>query len=330
MRKVTGITSKWQDKPLIWIGWQVNKHCPFQCHYCEKYTWGDKDPANFTWEIYERMADKLIDKYKYGHMEFTGGEPLTFPYLDQLIDKFHNAGWTIGILTNLGKRKEAYKNWIGKVDYICASYHSNVIKTDKQRDAWFKKLDNMGTYLPMLCRVILDPKHWDHVLEVFHTLRTDNLIVLEPVRLLAFDNMFSDKDPALADTHYTLEQNKIIDKLEARVGKVKGAKLPSEIKLTYDDGTTESNEGLEAFNSVSVLSRSRQNNFKGWSCDIGINSLWVGGEGNIAKGACHSYDQRSIGSIDKLNKVQWPTESTICPFELCYCDLDTIISKRKI
>ena len=209
------------------------------------------------------MADKIIERYKYGHMEFTGGEPLTFPYLDQLIDKFHNAGWTIGILTNLGKRKEAYKNWIGKVDYICASYHSNVIKTDKQRDAWFKKLDNMGTYLPMVCRIILDPKHWDHVLEVFHTLRTDNLILLEPVRLLAFHNMFSDKDPALADTHYTLEQNKIIDKLEARVGKVKGAKLPSEIKLTYDDGTTESNEGLEAFNSVSVLSH----NFPHHNCN---------------------------------------------------------------
>jgi hypothetical protein len=141
--------------------------------------------------------------------------------------------------------------------------------------------------------------------------------------------MFSE-DPALADTHYTQEQNNIIDKLEARIGNVKGINLPSEVKLTYDDGTTETNEGLEGFNSVSLLSRSRQNNFKGWSCDIGINSLWVGGDGKISKGGCHNYDQRYIGSIDKLNEVQWPTESTICPFELCYCDLDTIISKRKI
>ncbi len=85
---IQSITTKDEGRPLQWLVWQINLHCPFRCHYCNEFTWGDKRAAKYTWDVYEKMTDEIIKRYKYGHIDITGGEPLYFPYIDQIIDKF--------------------------------------------------------------------------------------------------------------------------------------------------------------------------------------------------------------------------------------------------
>ena len=325
---IEGITTNDGNRPLQWLAWQVNLHCPFHCHYCNEFTWGDKKPARFDWDVYNKAADKIIERYQYGHIEFTGGEPSYFPYMEQLIDKFYDAGFTIGVITNLGKNIEVYDNWAKKLLYICGSYHANVIKTEAQRESWFTKAKTLAKKIPVVVRVLIDPKHWDHCLHVAETLSVEDIKIVEPVRLIQYEENFVVK-PEAAHYHYTDEQNMIVDKLQVRVSKksIPNA-VPTKTILKYPD-REETYHKLDTFYAVADLTRQRQNNFKGWSCDVGIKSIWVQGDGKIGKGACFINDRKYIGVIDDLENVQWPTESTTCPYSVCFCDTDVIISKRK-
>jgi len=325
---IKSISTYFNDKPFKWIQWQVNLHCPFKCFYCDEFTWGSKETAPFSWDVYDRMADEVIKRFEYGHIDFTGGEPSTFPYINQLIDKFHNNGFTTGVISNVSKNLEAYKSWIGRVGYIAATYHSNVIKTDKQREVWFSKVETLAKDIPIIVRVMMDPNHWDHCLEIHKTLSTANIKVVEPVRIVHLKTNFME-DPALADTYYTDEQNKIIDELDIRFGAPSDQFIPSKSIIEYSDHT-QVNTDYDAFFNVAKLSRSRQNNFKGWECDVGIKSLWIQGDGRIARATCDGYELNFFGNINDLENIQWPTEPTICPYKLCFCDTDMIVSKRKI
>jgi organic radical activating enzyme len=326
---IESITTNDSNRPLQWLVWQVNLHCPFQCHYCSEFTWGDKKPARFAWDVYSKAADKIIERYQYGHIEFTGGEPSYFPYMEQLIDKFYEAGFTIGVITNLGKNIEVYNKWVKKLLYICASYHANVIKTDKQRELWFTKAKTLAKEILMIVRVLIDPKHWDHCLHVAETLSVEDIWVVEPVRLIQFKENFI-INPKTANYLYTVEQNKIVDRLQVREGEKTIPKVvPTKTILKYPD-REETYYKLDTFFAVADLARQRQNNFKGWSCDVGIKSIFIEGDGKIARGSCFANDKKFIGSINEIEKVQWPTEATTCPYSVCFCDTDMIISKRKI
>lgn len=322
---IQSITTNDGNRPLQWFIWQLNLHCPFHCYYCNEFTWGDKRPARFTWDVYNRMCDEIIERYEYGHIELTGGEPLYFPYIDQVIDKFYKAGFTVGVFTNLGKNIEAYKNWLGKLVYIAASYHPDVIKTNEQRESWFSRAKQLAKDIPIVVRCMLDPKHFDHCLDVMKTLSVEDIKMVEPVRLMKFENEIV-ANPDTADEYYTKEQNDIIDQLELKTSPTPFDRyIPNEViidNVKYKD--------TEVFTNLTKILRSRENKFKDWSCDIGTNSLHIRGDGMVAKGGCHCYDNKFIGSIDKPDNIQWPIESTICPYDLCHCDADVFISKRAV
>ena len=65
--------------------------------------------------------------------------------------------------------------------------------------------------------------------------------------------------------------------------------------------------------------------FYGWECEIGLESLFIFADGEIKRGNCTSF---YIGNINKLDEIKWPTNTVICPWHICQCATDVLISKR--
>jgi organic radical activating enzyme len=79
------------------------------------------------------------------------------------------------------------------------------------------------------------------------------------------------------------------------------------------------------------------NKFKGWTCDTGLQSLYIDFDGKVWVGNCASSFSKSpinnnskwgfLGTIEENFKL--PTDSVICPFQGCGCGSDIVVTKYK-
>ena len=69
-----------------------------------------------------------------------------------------------------------------------------------------------------------------------------------------------------------------------------------------------------------------KDNFQGWTCNIGLESLLVRFDGIIKTSNCESAN--IIGRIQDLENLQWPTSAMICPQNTCHCTTDVYVGKK--
>lgn len=79
--------------------------------------------------------------------------------------------------------------------------------------------------------------------------------------------------------------------------------------------------------SVEEILGNRLNYWKGWSCSIGQNSLYIDYDGNIYKGVCRQ--DGAMANIESLNRDITVEEWTTCSFSLCTCGADMAVPKTK-
>ena len=137
--------------------------------------------------------------------------------------------------------------------------------------------------------------------------------------------------------HYTPEQEKILSNLKAKMGDHLKTDAPAHLParktiLQYDDGEEEISEGsFDAWHITSQIMRHDRNKFKGWLCNMGVNNIFIDEKGYVNRGLCTGGESlRSVGHIDNLTKIKWPTTATICPHTYCYCEGEVGITKRKL
>ncbi len=76
---------------------EITTHCDLGCPFC--YLGDERNQGDMP--LFEAM--RLLDQAKDAGVErivFTGGEPLQYSYLDDLIQKANTLGWQPGVLTN--------------------------------------------------------------------------------------------------------------------------------------------------------------------------------------------------------------------------------------
>ncbi len=324
------------------IIWTTNDICPFKCWYCPEMIWGGNTKTPFTWNQYSNFLDIVHERIPTCSFIITGGEPTDWSLFPNLLDKVYtlnlhtrtNLGWHIFVISNMSKSKGFIDEWIDKTHYVCASYHPDVINTSKKREAWLKKVLSFKNRTRIQIRLLMDPRHWDHCLEMFHSLN-DNDIMLEPVTVLNYMDEGGYTGTSDFIKEYTTEQIEIITELKSKIGStsvVQGRPLRyshNEIILKFSNGET-----LITQNFVDVyqqLVSKKLNRFKGWHCEIGFNDLFIGAAGYIAASVCMSHVARKyIGNIADIDKIKWPIKATICPYEWCLCGSDLMIPKYKV
>jgi DUF971 family protein len=68
-------------------------------------------------------------------------------------------------------------------------------------------------------------------------------------------------------------------------------------------------------------------NYQGWSCNIGLESLFIQFDGSIRRGNC--LVGGVIGNIQDVDTIKWPTAPIICNSNQCDCNTDIRITKKK-
>ena len=89
----------------------------------------------------------------------------------------------------------------------------------------------------------------------------------------------------------------------------------------YSDGT------IDEYGDANELVNKGKNDFRGWSCDIGLKSLFVDYNGSIRKANCRQGD--IVGYLQKQDDIVWPKQPEICSIKRCHCSTDVYVDKRK-
>ena len=320
-----------QTKENKHIMWMVNDSCPFKCWYCPEDTWGGSPKPTYTWDECSEALDVICKHYGRGYFILTGGEPTDWPYYTRVLEKLHNNPyWSAMTVTNLSKKMDFIDKYVDMNVGICASYHPNIIKTDTQRKIWLDKLMAVKDRTLMQIRILMDPKHFDHCLNLYNTLNDASLFV-EPVRVSNFIDGY--KPTGVGEVDYTDDQKSIMDRLISKVGLIyekKARKDPIQTTFKYSSGESDTYKSNDAWAAITSYNAQRRNKFKGWACEIGLENLYIDPLGNVAKSVCKGARKQFISTFKDIKQTVWPDKPTLCEYDWCFCEPEMLITKKKL
>jgi organic radical activating enzyme len=296
------------------ITWIVNNICPNSCVYCPPSTHNGSN-HNYDWDNARRFLDLLFQRYPKLHFSIGGGEPSMSPFFPELVKLIHTAGHSITITSNAYKSQEYWQEIGPYINQISFSYHPEF-----STDQYFNNVLATAEVTRVSARVMMLSSHWDKCIQAYNKLLEHDGYSAEVVRVYEWGRQnSSDK--------YTQEQIEWMDTAKPRFPR---ADNPHRHKpwfnlgaeYIFDDGTIGYSK-----DQVYYINRG-QTNFKDYECDVGLRSLFIGATGNVKRGNCMAGG--IIGNINTPEFIHWPTESIICPYNICNCSSDVNINKRRI
>lgn len=298
---------KQHDPSPAHITWIINNICPNACSYCpEQLHTGSNH--NYDWNNARKFVELLLEKYKIIHLSIAGGEPSMSPFLPELVKMFHDRRHTVSLTTNGYKSPDYWREISECITDISFSYHPEFAT-----EQYFDNLNAASKITKCGAKVMMLASHWDKCIEVLERLKQSNLYNIAPTRILKWGQNNSSAD-------YNQEQLQWFTDNPPRNRLV--SKIPLFADFYYDNGT------VEKFGDTTHAINQGLTNFKGYSCDVGLNSLFIGFSGFIKRGNCMA--EGWIGDINQPDKIEWPTNPIICPYTLCSCSSDVMINKKII
>jgi MoaA/NifB/PqqE/SkfB family radical SAM enzyme len=293
------ITSAWSHQNSIHVEWNLGKRCNYDCSYCPTEI-HDNYSAHTDIEILKSSVDNLI-KLGNVRISLTGGEPTVHPRIEELINYIKHVGvsW-LNITTNGTRKSEWYINQ--KVDHWVFSLHFT-------EGDWLRVLNTVKNVhllkqnTPIMVNIMA---HHDYMTqakssaEILKELKIP--FVVRRIRWTKGDqDLFDDLKYHPEDLQWIKDQNS-----------------------TVKENCVIDNEQLIHANDVIKL---HLNNFKGWKCNAGIESLMINWDGDVHRATC-----RVGGSIGNIynSTFKIPTDPIICTRNWCTCAADIPLTKIKI
>jgi organic radical activating enzyme len=308
MRKIIEIK---QNGPALYLTWVINNICTNQCSYCPSNLHDGKN-HHYDWEHARRFTEFLLNKYPKIHLAISGGEPTVSPWFKDLVKMYSDAGNPVGVTTNGARTVRYYDDVSQYLSYVVMSYHPSFEDPDL-----LEKAVACSNHTFTTVSVMFDSRYFDRSLEIYHKIANEYpSLGVEAIRI---------NDWGVGHTlgrDYTDEQNEILNSLKTVSAKTHVfPKNQGYIGATalYDDGVWEMLNAQDLINAG-------ESKFKGWECNIGLESLFVHFNGKIQLGNCIS--STVIGEIQNFDSIQWPTSPFICPQNFCNCTTDVYVSKK--
>ena len=114
------------------INYPIKGLCNYHCRYCFS-NFRDSEPSKETaLKIVEKISKFFIKSgVEHGRINLAGGEPLLYPYLNEVIDHANSLGLKVSIITNGSHlTEELVSNWQGKVEMIGISIDAASCETN--------------------------------------------------------------------------------------------------------------------------------------------------------------------------------------------------------
>jgi organic radical activating enzyme len=315
------------------IAWDLTNYCNFSCRYC--FSGASDGDFKVTQDV-NLLADNfthLANQYKIKlgrdniYLKFGGGEPTLWSDFGELLVKLkeQNSNLYLGVISN-GSRTLRWWNEYGVlIDNVTLSFHignSNIDHHIAVADALFK----LGKKVTVL--VLMDPNRWD-----------DCITAVEYMKANCKHRWFIEiktviPTPTVSILYTTEQQEYLVNEIKQMptlLWFLKNIKLIFKglIKRYSSIATLDNGKTLKA-TAAGYTSRG-WNVFTGWSCDIGLDTLYIKWTGEL-QGACgqplFNLDTKfNILENNFVNKFNPVMTSLICKVSLCECQPETHVSK---
>lgn len=292
------ITSRWAHQLSIKIEWNIGKRCNYNCSYCPGEIHDNSSPHTDI-EILKQTVDKLVNLGKPIRLSFTGGEPCVHPQFEELIKYAKHKGTTwISVTTNGTRTYEFYKSL--PVDQYVFSIH-----LEYNWERVFNTLEDLfkSTDLKIFAQIMA---HHDYI-DVVKQIRSKCLLnnIPNTIRRIRWTEGNHD---SFDDTKYNLDDLNWIKEQEATI----------QGNCIIDD------EKIIHANDVIKL---HLNQYKGWTCNAGLESLMINWDGEVHRATCRVGG--SLGNIYKETFVA-PKGPIICNRNWCTCAADIPLTKSYV
>lgn len=293
------VESRWNHQNSIKVEWNLGKRCNYDCSYCPSSI-HDNSSSHTDYFILQNTVDKLASLGKPIRLSLTGGEPCVHPDIERLITYIKSKNMWLSVTTNGTRRPLWYIRQL--VDQYVFSLHfeynwADVLYTIK---TVHEQINGAHILVQVMC-------HQDKMQEARDSvviLSNNNIKYnLRRIRWTEGDHdLFDDMRYDQKDLDWILENNSTVG--------------PNTI-LFYKD----KEEMLHA-NDVIKL---HKNQFKGWSCNSGLESLMINWDGEVHRATC-----RVGGSLGNIYNGTFnvPTEPVICDRNYCTCAADIPLTKQ--
>lgn len=294
------VTSAWPHQDQLKVEWNLGKRCNYDCTYCPAVI-HDNFSSHTDINVLEKTVDKLCDLGKPLRISLTGGEPCVHPDIESLLEYFKRKDIFWVNLTTNGTR--GYRWYLQNEMFFNHLVFSLHFEQDWTRvfDTILKFYDS--TELDFFVNIMA---HYDYMHNVKVVVKKFDEIGIEyAIRRIRWSegdhNVFDDLKYNGNDLQWILDH----------------------------DASTKPNcriDDKEVMHSNDVI-KLHMNQFKGWSCNAGLESLMINWDGEVHRATCRVGG--SLGNIYTGTFIS-PIDPIICTRDWCTCAADIPLSKQKL
>ena len=294
------ITSVWPHQDQLKVEWNLGKRCNYDCSYCPSSIHDNYSPHTDI-NILEKTVDRLSELDKPLRISLTGGEPCVHPDIEILFEylKRKNVFW-VNLTTNGTRGYRWYLDNEIFFNHIVFSLH---FENDYTRivDTILKYYDS--TERDFLVNIMA---HHDYMNQVRTVVKKfQELGIKYAVRRIRWTdgdhNIFDDMRYDGKDLEWLLAQ----------------------------DSTAKPNCRIDDKQIIHAndIIKQHLNQFKGWQCNAGIESLMINWDGEVYRATCRVGN--SLGNIYN-GTFQLPSRPIECTRDWCTCAADIPLTKIKL
>lgn len=306
-----------QNKDLLDIRWDPNNVCNFKCRYCFPGSNTGEFQSPVDLDLVLNNFSHLIDQVGRKKIKLTigGGEPTLWKNLGIFVKRIkekHNI--YVSLITNGSRSIRWWEEYGHYIDDVHISFHlqdANIDHTIEVADIMYSKGKKTTV------KVLLDPLRWDDAVKSVDIMKNKSKFP-----------WFITVAKLVGNYTYTEEQAKYfsndIKRMPNLVWFLKNIKLIYNGLIRKYESVAEFQNGKLKKSRTYEYINSNQINFKGWKCNIGVESVYISPSGYIG-GAC---GQRLSGNILNASfKNELKLGPVICEQAQCPCVPETHISK---
>jgi MoaA/NifB/PqqE/SkfB family radical SAM enzyme len=293
------VTSSWPHQDQIKVEWNIGKRCNYDCSYCPESIHDNYSPHTPI-DLLEATVDKLSELPKPVRISFTGGEPAVHPDFESLLEycKRKNIYW-VNLTTNGTRTANWYLNHEMFINHIVFSLH---FEHDWKRIVRTILEYYDSTEREFFVNIMAHHSYMDNVREVVKKFTELGIkFAVRRIRWTEGDhNIFDDMRYDGKDLEWLLAQ----------------------------DATAKPNCRVDDRHIVHAndIIKKHLNQFKGWQCNAGVESLMINWDGEVHRATC-----RVGGSLGNIYTGTFivPTDPITCTRDWCTCAADIPLTKIK-
>lgn len=334
MSRITAINGAFDRFNTLHVQWHIGNYCNYRCTYCKDPLRDGSSPF-VPLDIAKRVVDSITSQLegtnKRAEFTISGGEPTVYKEFDQLLKHMYDRGAYSHVITN-GSRSLAYYRKIAPLLTHGAifTYHSEYAKLDK-----FIEIVRMFDPRLIMVYIPMNIATWDICVKAYETLTAMGIRAIPKTIFEDFGNgganvviMYSKSQREFINNAATATINKAVASAADReviLPLYIPPKAPPKKQLNHRTIEIFRDDGSVQQTTPQNLIINKLNDFRGMSCNAGIDFLLIGYNGDVFKANCQ---REVIANIYKTPEFTLPKDPITCNVQWCWCEGDIYINKQ--